>query len=400
MDPNSKDGTVLRKRPLSIRTGRKSGAHRSAEEESGGALNSEIMVVEDEPVSPLTRLSTSRASTAKPLDVYVVKSSLEATLVRHPRFSSMPSTPHVIDEAGGKKAKWVRTEVVVENHIPPSLATPWATPAPSGISTSSTSPPPTPPPFQCSASTTPLPRLQPQGLRPRLPSHNPQTLPPAAARLQEAPCGCFYGPLVAVDIKDVKNAMHCTVNDVLVGVTSAGFSRSLSRRYNQLPSNSRLHSTLLVNIRPIPGIHALAELTEGRDGETKWGNFIGYLILPFSIMRCKNPLDYIRRAKATADRKKNSLGAIFTYKGAELIVKCFGIKAAAALCHRVLSNTTLSISNMIGPVEEIVFYDHPLVYLALSVFGHPQALTVHFQSYVNTMKIVLTVDEAVIPDPY
>lgn len=110
-------------------------------------------------------------------------------------------------------------------------------------------------------------------------------------------------------------------------------------------------------------------------------------------MRCKNPLDYIRRAKATADRK-NSLEAIFTYKGAELIVKCFGIKAAAALCRRVLSNTALSISNMIGPVEEIVFYDHPLVYLALS------ALTVHFQSYVNTMKIVLTVDEAVIPDPY
>ncbi|CAL9050441.1 unnamed protein product [Musa banksii] len=328
----------------------------------------------------------------------------------------MPSTPHVIDEAGGKKSKWVRTEVVVENHIPPSLATPWATAAPSGISTSSTSPPPMPPPFQCSASTTPSATAPPSCLRPRFfPSHNPQTLPPAAARLQDAPCGCFYGPLVAVDIKDVKNAMHCTVNDVLVGVTSAGLSRYLIRRYNQLPSNIRLRSTLLVNIRPIPGIHAnqpplflrfsdqlllaLAELTEGRDGETKWGNFIGYTILPFSIMRCKNPLDYIRRAKATADRK-NSLEAIFTYKGAELIVKCFGIKAAAALCRRVLSNTTLSISNMIGPVEEIVFYDHPLVYLALSVFGHPQALTVHFQSYVNTMKIVLTVDEAVIPDPY
>ncbi|CAL9072986.1 unnamed protein product [Musa acuminata var. zebrina] len=310
----------------------------------------------------------------------------------------MPSTPHVIDEAGGKKSKWVRTEVVVENHIPPSLATPWATAAPSGISTSSTSPPPTPPPFQCSASTTPSATAPPSCLRPRLPSHNPQKLPPAAARLQEAPCGCFYGPLVAVDIKDVKNAMHCTVNDVLVGVTSAGLSRYLIDK-NQLPSNIRLRSTLLVNIRPIPGIHANQPPLFLRDGETKWGNFIGYIILPFSIMRCKNPLDYIRRAKATADRK-NSLEAIFTYKGAELIVKCFGIKAAAALCRRVLSNTTLSISNMIGPVEEIVFYDHPLVYLALSVFGHPQALTVHFQSYVNTMKIVLTVDEAVIPDPY
>ena len=74
----------------------------------------------------------------------------------------------------------------------------------------------------------------------------------------------------------------------------------------------------------------MAELTEGRDGETKWGNFIGYIILPFSIMRCKKPLDYIRRAKAIAERKKNSLGAIFTYKGAEFIVKCFGIKVFMA----------------------------------------------------------------------
>lgn len=70
---------------------------------------------------------------------------------------------------------------------------------------------------------------------------------------------------------------------------------------------------------------------EGRDGETKWGNFIGYIILPFLIMGCKNPLDYIRRAKATADRKRNSLEAIFTYKGAELIVKCFGIKVIPGL---------------------------------------------------------------------
>ncbi|CAL9084365.1 unnamed protein product, partial [Musa textilis] len=333
--------------------------------------------VEEEPVSPLTRLFHQPCldcyivgimGFGKPLDVDVVKSGLEATLVRHPPFSSMPSTPQVIEEAGGKKAKWVRTEVVV-NHIPPSLATPWTTPAPSGTSTSSTSPPSTPLPSQCSASTTPSATAPPSCLRPRLPSHNPQPLPPASARLREAPCGCFYAPLVAVDLCDacdVKNAMHCSVNDVLVGVTSAGLSRYLSRRYghtdnddsekNQLPSNIRLRSTLIVNIRPIPGIHALAELMEGRDDETKWGNFIGYIILPFSIMRRKNPLDYIRRAKATADRRKNSLEAIFTYKGAGLIIKCFCIRAAAALCYRVLLNKTLSMSNMIGPVQEIMLY--------------------------------------------
>ncbi|RWV93490.1 hypothetical protein GW17_00044048 [Ensete ventricosum] len=102
MDPNSKEGTVLRKRPLSVRTERKSGAHGSAEEEgeAAGAVNSEIMVVEEEPVSPLTRLfhqpclncyTLGIMGVGKPLDVDVVKSGLEATLVRHPCFSSIPA---------------------------------------------------------------------------------------------------------------------------------------------------------------------------------------------------------------------------------------------------------------------------------------------------------------------
>ncbi|RRT50131.1 hypothetical protein B296_00026709 [Ensete ventricosum] len=69
---------------------------------------------------------------------------------------------------------------------------------------------------------------------------------------------------------------------------------------------------------------------EGRDGGTKWGNYIGYVILPFSIFESKDPMDYIRKAKEIAGRKKNSLEAIFTYKSGELIVKCFGIKVGGA----------------------------------------------------------------------
>ncbi|RZR87678.1 hypothetical protein BHM03_00015138 [Ensete ventricosum] len=73
---------------------------------------------------------------------------------------------------------------------------------------------------------------------------------------------------------------------------------------------------------------------EGRDGGTKWGNYIGYVILPISIFEYKDPMDYIRKAKEIAGRKKNSLEAIFTYKSGELIVKCFGIKGAARLLRR------------------------------------------------------------------
>ncbi|XVF19282.1 hypothetical protein REPUB_Repub11eG0096900 [Reevesia pubescens] len=94
---------------------------------------------------------------------------------------------------------------------------------------------------------------------------------------------------------------------------------------NNLPMNIRLRSTLLINIRPSAGIQALADMME-KDAEAKWGNWIGYVLLPFTIAIRVDPLDYVRDAKAIIDRKKRSLEAIYTFSIAELALKLFGIK--------------------------------------------------------------------------
>ncbi|KAJ4767900.1 O-acyltransferase WSD1 [Rhynchospora pubera] len=208
------------------------------------------------------------------------------------------------------------------------------------------------------------------------------------------------------DIKTVKNAMGCTVNDVLLGVTSAALSRYLYRKHcdtkdeKKFPRNIRVRSTLLVNIRPTPGMHALAEMMESGKNGAKYGNHLGYMVLQFPIVIHEDPLDYVRQGKAIATRKKSSLEAVLTYFSADLIVKLFGIKFACTLTRRVLMNTTLSFSNLVGPIEQISFYGHPVAYIAPSVYGHPQALTVHYQSYMNTMKVVMAVDDSVIPDSH
>ena len=63
-----------------------------------------------------------------------------------------------------------------------------------------------------------------------------------------------------------------------------------------------------------------------KNTEAKWGNWIGYVLLPFTIGLREDPLDYVRQAKATIDRKKHSFEAIFTFSVAELVLKIFGIK--------------------------------------------------------------------------
>ncbi|KAF2324884.1 hypothetical protein GH714_021022 [Hevea brasiliensis] len=136
-----------------------------------------------------------------------------------------------------------------------------------------------------------------------------------------------------------------TVNNVALGVTQAGLSRWAI-------------------------LQALADMME-KDGEAKWGNWIGYVILPFTIAIRDDPLDYVRKVKATVDRKKHSYEALYTFSIAEIIFKLFGIKTASALSHRTIYHTTMCFSNLVGPQEEIGFYGHPIAYIAPSSFDQP-----------------------------
>ncbi|KAG5629783.1 hypothetical protein H5410_001500 [Solanum commersonii] len=93
------------------------------------------------------------------------------------------------------------------------------------------------------------------------------------------------------DIKLVKNAFNMTVTDVALGLTQVG-SVYLNRRYG------KLRSSILVNLRPSVGIQALVDMME-KETKAKWGNWVGFALLPFKIALQDDPLDYIREAKAT-----------------------------------------------------------------------------------------------------
>ncbi|KAK4850427.1 hypothetical protein QYF36_006655 [Acer negundo] len=202
------------------------------------------------------------------------------------------------------------------------------------------------------------------------------------------------------DIKLVKKAMNMTINDVVLGASQAGLSRYLNRSQGKtLAKSIRFRAVVVVNLRPTKGIQGLANMM-AKGSKVKWGNMMGYILLPFKVASQNDPLDYIRQAKTTIDRKKLSLGALCTFSIASFACKTFGVKAAAFIAHRVFAHTTTAFSNVVGPIEEITFYGHPIAFIAPSVYGVDQALTIHFLSYVNKMSIVLGVNPNVIPNPH
>ncbi|GJN40106.1 hypothetical protein PR202_gb29275 [Eleusine coracana subsp. coracana] len=66
--------------------------------------------------------------------------------------------------------------------------------------------------------------------------------------------------------------------------------------------------------------------------------------------------------------------------------------------NRMASHITAWSSNMMRPVELLELFGNKVVYIAPSVYGHPSALTVHWQSYLDTMRVVLAVDDEKFPN--
>ena len=62
-----------------------------------------------------------------------------------------------------------------------------------------------------------------------------------------------------------------------------------------------------------------------KNTKAKWGNWIGYVLLPLTIAIRDDSLDYVREAKATSNQKKCSFEAMCTFFSAELVSKLFGI---------------------------------------------------------------------------
>ena len=68
-------------------------------------------------------------------------------------------------------------------------------------------------------------------------------------------------------------------------------------------------------------------IESGKEKDVKWGNELGFIILPFHIGLHDDPLP------KHGDRKKSSLEVVFTNLAAEVILKVFGLKVHICICH-------------------------------------------------------------------
>nr|AFK36055.1 unknown [Medicago truncatula] len=99
------------------------------------------------------------------------------------------------------------------------------------------------------------------------------------------------------------------------------------------------------------------------------------------------------------DRKKRSLEAHLSYKIGDLVMSTLGPKFASLLNYRILCNTTFTISNVVGPQEEIMIGGNPITFLRANNSALPHALVLNMVSYAGKADMQVQVAKDIIPDP-
>ncbi|XP_022018442.1 O-acyltransferase WSD1 isoform X1 [Helianthus annuus] len=204
------------------------------------------------------------------------------------------------------------------------------------------------------------------------------------------------------DMKAVKSAVaNATINDVLFGVISSGLSKYLdSRSPDSLPEGLQMTGVALVNLRPSPGLQDIKELMKKNAGTAGWGNKVGIVLLPVYYHRNRSdPLQYLKRAKMMMDRKKLSMEAFLSHQIGYFVMKYFGAKVASLLEYKVICNTSFTISNVVGPREEITVTGIPITYMRATSSSLPHAITMHMVSYAGKADMQILVAKDIIPDP-
>ncbi|KAH9743002.1 diacylglycerol O-acyltransferase [Citrus sinensis] len=167
--------------------------------------------------------------------------------------------------------------------------------------------------------------------------------------------------------------------------------------------STNLHSTavVLLNTRMFKSISSIKEMVKP-GSEAPWGNHFSFLhisVPQLTNAEVQNPLKFIQKAQEIIQSKRSSFGAYLTAKLLETVKKLRGHETAAKFIHGSLNNSSLAITNMMGPVEKMALANHPIKGLYFMVAGSPQSLVVTIVTYMGNLRVSLGTEEGFIDSP-
>ncbi|KAK9075489.1 hypothetical protein SSX86_003813 [Deinandra increscens subsp. villosa] len=163
--------------------------------------------------------------------------------------------------------------------------------------------------------------------------------------------------------------------------------------------NARSTALVLLNTRSIGGYKSVNEMVQNQEAQVQWGNQFGFLHVPLpSLHPCDslNPLKFVQQTKNVIKRKRNSSAVYLTGMLLESVRKYRGPEATAEYIHNTLKNSSMTVSNMIGPLEKMTLTNQPIKGLYFMVVNIPQSLTVTIMSYMDQLRVAVGTEKGLI----
>ncbi|XP_047182732.1 wax ester synthase/diacylglycerol acyltransferase 5-like [Vigna umbellata] len=201
------------------------------------------------------------------------------------------------------------------------------------------------------------------------------------------------------NIKEVKNKLKVSVNDVLVGAIFFGIQLYMKAK-NHRSRTAETTALVLLNTRNIRAYISAKEM-HATNSKAPWGNRFHFMHVPVPMISDKkelNPLEFVLDAKKSINRQRNSLAVPMTGVLLRLLNQIKGPQAATNYMYKIMNNASLSISHMVGPAEKVTLAYHPIKGFYFMTVGLSQSMTVTITSYMGYLRVGFGVEEGFIDE--
>ncbi|KAK3404303.1 hypothetical protein EUGRSUZ_K00605 [Eucalyptus grandis] len=181
-------------------------------------------------------------------------------------------------------------------------------------------------------------------------------------------------------IKEIKSRLRVTVNDVILGVIFLATRLYMQRVSTNSNLSTNSTALVLLNTRNLRDYKPVKDMVRP-NSESPWGNHFAFLHVPIpkvkpSDSQFSDPLKFVHKTHEVIKRKRSSFGVILTGKLLEIMQKCRNaeyLQAVAKHISRTARNSSMCISNLIGPVDNLSLANHPLKGMYYTIAGTPES---------------------------
>ncbi|CAH9099239.1 unnamed protein product [Cuscuta epithymum] len=203
-------------------------------------------------------------------------------------------------------------------------------------------------------------------------------------------------------LKQIKTKLGVTINDVICGVIFLG-TRLYMEATNEEMKNGDATALVLLNTRHIGGYRSTKEMVQS-DVDSKWGNQFAFMHVAAPDLTAANssdPVLFVSKAREIIQRKRNSAAILLTGKVLDALRQHKGPEATAKYVHNTLKNSSMTISNLIGPIQKLALANQPVKGIYFMVVGVPQSLTITILSYMRMLRIAVGTERGLFdPEKY